>query len=164
MFHNVYVVPLTRTDTPFTFELPVAVEHAVLEFKDTDAHYDLFDDRSWASLVPAHQGRVKLGSPPQEFDVGLFSDLACLDTARRALTKMRDGSRETSAEAERCFGQVRQAIECMADVALEPTVIGCDAGGACGPGASGDKVDHRCRNWEQVRNFVEENQAAWGTV
>ncbi|KAJ7242467.1 hypothetical protein C8J57DRAFT_1142485 [Mycena rebaudengoi] len=156
--------PLNHADTPFTSELPVAVEHAVLQFKAADGHYDLFDDLNWAALVHAHQGRVRLGSPQQEFEVGLFSDLACLDTARRALTKMRDGSREASAAAERCFGQLRQVIECMADIALEPAEIGCDEVGACGPGASGDKVDHRCRNWVQVRKFVDENQAAWGTV
>ncbi|KAJ7232233.1 hypothetical protein C8J57DRAFT_1383888 [Mycena rebaudengoi] len=142
--------PLNHADTPFTSELPVVVEHAVLQFKTADG--------------PLRPGRVKLGSPQQEFEVGLFSDLACLDTARRALTKMRDGSRETSAVAERCFGQLRQVIECMADIALEPAKIGCNEAGTCGPGASGDKVDHRCRNWVQVRKFVEENQAAWGTV
>lgn len=155
---------LNPADTPFTFELPVTVEHAVLQFKAADGHYDLFNDLNWAALVPAHQGRVKLGSPQQEFEVGLFSDLACLDTARRTLKKMRDGSREASAVAERCFGQLRQVIECMANITLEPAIIGCDEAGACGPGASGDKVDHRCRNWVQVWKFVEENQAAWGTV
>ncbi|KAJ7149677.1 hypothetical protein C8R46DRAFT_1125756 [Mycena filopes] len=155
---HLYPAPLTHADKPLAFELPLAVKHAVLEFKAADGQYDLFNDLSWASLVPPNQGRVTLGSPPQEYEVALFSDLACLDTARRALTAMRDGSRTASPEAERCFGQLRQVIQCMTDVALEPAIIGCDLSGACGPGASGDKVDHRCRDWVQVREFVEGNR------
>ncbi|KAJ7174878.1 hypothetical protein C8R46DRAFT_891920, partial [Mycena filopes] len=150
-------------------ELPLTVDHAVLQFHRDDGTYDLAQDLHWEALLPAHGGRVKLGSgsesPLQAFEVALFNDLACLDTIRRALAQMRNGShRVTSVEAERCFGQLRQVVECMADTALEPAIMGCDAEGVCGPGASGHGVDHRCRDSAQVRRFVEDNQAGWGVV
>ncbi|KAJ7225114.1 hypothetical protein B0H12DRAFT_1240693 [Mycena haematopus] len=65
-------------DALIASEKALAVEHAVLEF-NFGKHYNITDDAEWATLLPPHKGRVKLGIPPEEFDVGLFGYLACLE-------------------------------------------------------------------------------------
>ncbi|KAJ7227603.1 hypothetical protein B0H12DRAFT_1030340 [Mycena haematopus] len=142
--------------------MPLAVEHAVLDF-NFGKHYNITDDAEWATLLPPHNGRIKLGTPPEEFDVGLFSDLACLETIRRAFLQLRAGARKPFAEAEVCLGQTRQAIMCNSDLTLEPAYLVCESREKCAPAATGDQVAHQCRNWAQVRKYVEDNQASWDT-
>ncbi|KAJ7203062.1 hypothetical protein GGX14DRAFT_369707, partial [Mycena pura] len=139
--------------------LPLSVEPAILEFI-SEERYHIENDTEWATLVPAHRARVRLGAPPQELGVALFSDLACLDVVRRAFLQMRSGAIAASPAAEACLGQLRQAIVCTADSTLEPARIVCEDVGRCGGAASGETA-HRCRNWAQVREFVEANQATW---
>ncbi|KAJ7225113.1 hypothetical protein B0H12DRAFT_1030619, partial [Mycena haematopus] len=63
-----------------------------------------------------------------------------------------------------CLGQTRHAISiCNSDFTLEPSLV-CDAREKCAPAATGDRVAHECRNWVQVRKFVEDNQASWDTI
>ncbi|KAJ7487018.1 hypothetical protein FB451DRAFT_775893 [Mycena latifolia] len=141
-------------------ELPLTVDNAVLEFV-FGQHYNIENDTDWATLTPPHYGRVKLGE--QEFDVGMYSDMECLDTIRAAYVAMRGGAQLRSEAAEMCLGQIRQAILCTADPTLERTTIMCKDG-VCpldGAVATGNHVDHKCRDWTQVRAFVEDNQAAW---
>jgi hypothetical protein len=73
---------------------------------------------------------------------------------------MRDGARVASPAAEACLGQIRQAISCTADITLESTTPECD-GENSAAAASGQFVDHKCRDWVQVRNYVEDNQKMW---
>ncbi|KAF9461368.1 hypothetical protein BDZ94DRAFT_1263860 [Collybia nuda] len=153
---------LSLHDSPLASELPISVSAVTLKFL-FGKHYDITKDEEWATLVPENHGRVRLGSAQQEFDVALYSDLQCLDTIRIAFVKMRDGSSVRSPEAERCLGIIRQAILCTADITLEPATLVCqDSEVECTRAeATGDNVDHRCRNWVQVREFVEQNQAGW---
>lgn len=107
---------------------------------------------------------MRLGAAQEEFDVGMYTDLQCLDTIRAAYVSMRDGARVPSPAAEACLGHVRQAILCTADITLEPAHLVCKDGECplSSAVASGQFVDHKCRDWVQVRQYVEENQASWG--
>ncbi|KAJ6559926.1 hypothetical protein B0H19DRAFT_945162 [Mycena capillaripes] len=140
--------------------MPLPVEHAVLDFI-FGKHYNITDDAEWATLLPPHSGRVRLGMPHEEFNVGLFSDLACLENIRRAFLLLREGAHEPFAEAEACLGQMRQAIMCNSDLTLEPAYLVCEGEDKCAPAATGDHIAHRCRNWVQVREFVQDNQMSW---
>ncbi|KAJ7776912.1 hypothetical protein DFH07DRAFT_877083 [Mycena maculata] len=147
-------------ESPRASELPLSVGSTVFTFVfGKQYHYE--NDTEWATLIPPYHGHVKLGSPQLEFGVAMYSDLQCLDTVRHAIVQMRNGSTTSSRAAEDCFGQLRQAIDCTADITLEPAFIVCDSDGKCGAGASGDYVNHKCHNWAQVREFVEHNQATW---
>lgn len=145
-------------DAPLASEAPLAVQHAALEFA-FGKHYNITADAEWDTLLPPHGAQITLES--EEFDVGLFSDLGCLQTIRHAFLLLRNGATgESFAAAEACLGQIRQAIMCNSDLTLEPAYLVCDAEEKCAPAATGDHVAHRCRNWAQVREFVEENQAS----
>ncbi|KAJ7457394.1 hypothetical protein FB451DRAFT_1047399, partial [Mycena latifolia] len=144
--------------------LPLSVGSATLEFI-SGKHYNIANASEWATLVPPHHGRVKLGSPQQEFDIAIYSDIECLDTIRNAFITMRDGSGAPSKAAEECLGQIRQAILCTADLTLEPAVVVCEDASQmteCDNISSGEHVRHLCRDWVQVRKFVETNQGNWG--
>lgn len=152
---------MSLRNTPLASELPISLDTVALMFQ-FGKHYDISKDAEWATLIPSNRGRVRLGSPQQEFDIALYSDLQCLDTIRAAFVQMRDGSSIRSPEAEHCLGIIRQAILCTGDITLEPATLVCNGEEGCtNAEATGDNVDHRCRNWVQVREFVEENQARW---
>ncbi|KAJ7654238.1 hypothetical protein B0H17DRAFT_886955, partial [Mycena rosella] len=142
--------------------LPISLGTATLEFL-FGKHYNIANDADWATLVPSNHGRVRLGAAQEEFDVAMYTDLECLDTIRAAYVVMRDGARVRSEAAEACLGQIRQAILCTADTTLEPADVICKDGKcpASSAVATGEFVDHKCRDWTQVRDFVESNQAAW---
>lgn len=125
-------------------------------------HYNITDDVEWSTLIPRNHGRVRLGSTQTEFNVALYADLECLNTIRAVFVAMQDGQHIQSLEAERCLHVIRQSILCTADITLEPAEISCEGTGECTNAvASGNNVDHKCRNWVQVRNFVDQNQAGW---
>ncbi|KAJ7127867.1 hypothetical protein C8R44DRAFT_778931 [Mycena epipterygia] len=150
-------------ERPFASELPLSVGAATLEFI-FGKHYNIANETEWATLIPPNHGRVRLGAAQEEFDVAMYTDLECLDTIRAIYVQMRDGAQVRSEAAEACLGQIRQAILCTADITLEPTHIICKEDGECllsGAVASGQFVDHKCRDWVQVREFVEANQASW---
>jgi hypothetical protein len=148
---------------PLRTELPLTVGPATLEFI-FGQHYNIANEAEWATLIPANHGRVRLGADLQEFDVAMYTDLQCLATIRAAYASMRDGARVASPAAEACLGQIRQAILCTADITLEPTTPECDEEKCplTSAAASGQFVDHKCRDWVQVRNYVEDNQKMWG--
>ncbi|KAJ7641812.1 hypothetical protein FB45DRAFT_1022543 [Roridomyces roridus] len=154
---------LNIDEHPLDSELPLPIGAATLEFI-FGKHYDIADSTAWATLFPhpEHGGRVRLED--KEFDVGMYTDLKCLDVIRSAYVRMRSGAQVRDEAAEACLGHIRQAILCTADITLEPTKIHCTEDGECplkGATASGEYLDHRCRDWTQVRQFVEDNQAGW---
>ncbi|KAF7295719.1 hypothetical protein MIND_01112400 [Mycena indigotica] len=149
-------------------QLPLTVQPATLKFVFGE-HYNITKPEEWASLIPPHDGRVRLGEGA-EFGVGMYQDMRCLDVIRAAFVRMRDtGSTERDERAEACFGHIRQAIACTADITLEPAKVKCSKDEETGKVvcpvisavATGNRVDHRCRDWNQVRAFVEENQKSW---
>ncbi|KAJ7696863.1 hypothetical protein B0H14DRAFT_3039899 [Mycena olivaceomarginata] len=141
------------------FDAPLASEAPLANSPSETLQHHITADAEWDTLLPPHGAQITLGS--EEFDVGLFSDLGCLQTIRDAFLLLRNGATgESFAAAEACLGQIRQAIMCNSDLTLEPAYLVCDAEEKCAPAATGDHVAHRCRNWAQVREFVEENQAS----
>ncbi|KAJ3825045.1 hypothetical protein EV361DRAFT_950156 [Lentinula raphanica] len=179
---NVYSIHKIRTSQavqnppiiPLALELPLPLNPVVLNFLFAQ-HYEITNDTEWATLIPDKGTHVHLPShhSSQEFEVALYHDLHCLNIIRSVFVSMRDGSTAHSPEAEQCLGTIRQAILCTADVTLEPAELVCydddeSDGGLeeeekewctnVGPEASGNNVDHRCRDWVQVREFVQKNQ------
>ncbi|KAJ7101440.1 hypothetical protein B0H15DRAFT_816104 [Mycena belliarum] len=145
------------TGAPLPSELPLSLAPAALEFV-FGMHYNIENTTEWATLVPPNHGRVRLAGA--EYDIAMYRDLECLDTIRTAYVAMRGGARVRSTAAEACLGQIRQAILCTADTTLERAMVEC-AEPPCPASAAvatGNHVDHKCRDWSQVRAFVETNQ------
>ncbi|KAJ7187311.1 hypothetical protein C8R46DRAFT_287819 [Mycena filopes] len=145
-------------------ELPGYFRPAVLTFAApaTDAlHYPLTSDAAWASTVAPKRGFVRLGPAGAPTALATYHQLHCVNGIRFAYVAARDGLFR-SAEARRgafghvnhCFDLLRQGVLCRADTTL--TRVGAEG--------EGGATTRRCRDWAQVRAFVDENHAFWEGV
>ncbi|KAK0207018.1 hypothetical protein DFS33DRAFT_1318472 [Desarmillaria ectypa] len=145
-------------------ELPERINDAVLRFEF--GNYSITSDDEWASLFPPHGGQVLLDG--SKYDVSLYLQLRCLDTVRVAFVTLRDVFNGQSTvrtidsvdfkETEYCLDVLRQTVICTADITLEPGEVVVLPDGSTDMAATGNHVDHICKDWAQVREFVEKNQ------
>ncbi|KAF7315975.1 hypothetical protein MIND_00114500 [Mycena indigotica] len=143
--------------TYYPSSLPLSVSQAAMEFSPTEK-YALNASADWASLIPHGQGWVQLGKERQPFAVSMYHQLHCLNGLRVALrTPKTSRSPQFNSHTNHCFNYLRQLLLCKADTTLEPTKITQTGDGKVRAAASGDNVVHVCRNWVQIRRFVEEN-------
>lgn len=118
-----------------------------MTFNDT-THYGLHDVREWESLTPPGNGWVVLEPGPRAYAVTMYHQLHCLNSMRYDLTQSKIGKNATVAElghAHHCYNYIRQGLQCGLDLTLEPT-----HGGTGG-------ITHVCRDWVQVRAYMEQN-------
>lgn len=126
-------------------------------------NYGLHDSHHWQMLLPPNWNRIHLDNSNTTTELAMYSQLQCLNTIRAAIatlsdpTLMANATQSTWSNAERCFGQVRQAVLCSADITLEPTYrkypkVGKDWYGIS---ATGMGEYHRCYDWAAVRRLTE---------
>lgn len=148
-------------DVPDQF--PMDIQKATLVF-EPNSRFSLIDDKAWAALFPPNKGFVRLGPNGRPFGTALYHQLHCVNGIRFDYTVARDGlvtDREVlkskMGHINHCFQFLRQSIMCKADTTLIPldryngSVI---LNGFGGP-------PHRCRDWEQLRSYVEDNVRQW---
>jgi hypothetical protein len=142
-------------------ELPGYFRPAALTFEAPDIHYPLDDHHKWASIVPPLRGFVRLGAEGTPFSISLFHQLHCVNGVRFSYVAARDGLFKTEkARAEafghvnHCFDVIRQSILCKADTTLVPV----------GARNTTAPVTRRCRDWSQVREFVDDNHEFWRDI
>ncbi|KAF9218572.1 hypothetical protein BS17DRAFT_762184 [Gyrodon lividus] len=107
-------------------------------------------------MIPRGKGFLQLGREGQIYELSLYHQLHCLDGLRRAFLAGSCEAEHMAWHIHHCLNHLRQSILCAADTTLEPAsdyVIN----GKHTPGASGMNVVHRCRDWEQVREYAERN-------
>ncbi|KAK0190440.1 hypothetical protein F5146DRAFT_1000469 [Armillaria mellea] len=148
-------------------EFPERINDAVLRFDF--GNYSITSDDEWASLFPPRGGQVLLDGI--KYDISLYLQLKCLDTVRVAFVTLRDVFNSGSAthaidsvdfkETEYCLDVLRQTVICIADITLEPGEVVVLPDGSTDMAATGNHVEHICKDWVQVRKFVEKNQESW---
>nr|GAT56699.1 predicted protein [Mycena chlorophos] len=137
--------------------LPLQVAPAAMNFSWTD-RYSIEADEEWASLIPYGHGWVRLGVEKEAFAVSMYHQLHCLNGIRTALLIPREGhTPQLESHTNHCFNYLRQLLLCKLDTTLEPTIIAPAGEGKVKASASGENVVHICRDWAQVRRFVENN-------
>ncbi|KAJ7259364.1 hypothetical protein C8J57DRAFT_1185195 [Mycena rebaudengoi] len=148
----------------FPRQLPLSVGHAAMWFNQTNRYY-LNSTSDWKSVLPPGNGWVKLGPENRPFSISMYHQMHCMIGIRHALYLSSVGY-ESEAVAARshtnhCFNYLQQLLLCRADTTLKRTRVIKLPDGRVGAGASGNGVLHICRDWTQVRHFVEENVAQW---
>jgi hypothetical protein len=130
------------------------MQPVALEVVDSN-RYGMHDDNDWASVIPVGHGFVKLGD---YYAVSMYHQIHCLNSFRKMFNG-RNASRfeHDSMHALHCLSYLRQMVLCNADATLEPTFTGRNVDGRQTTAAYGTGVTHQCRNWVQVREFVEGN-------
>ncbi|EIW81726.1 hypothetical protein CONPUDRAFT_54070 [Coniophora puteana RWD-64-598 SS2] len=152
-------LPIEYLSNTKNARLPIALQDVALAFEFTDdTRYDLDSAETWRSLVPPKTaGFVHLGEDATPYSVSMYHSLHCLATIRRALS-------EADNHSDHCFDYLTQLLSCKADSTLEqivqPQGMDNDGNKSAVPAwaGSGSGVVHRCRDWTQIRSFVEKNR------
>ncbi|KAJ7763464.1 hypothetical protein B0H16DRAFT_1414193 [Mycena metata] len=141
-------------------EVPGYFRPAAMTFEAPDTQYPLDDDHKWGSIVAPKRGFIRLGSEGAPVSLSVYHQLHCVNGIRFAYVATRDGLFKTEkaraasfGHVNHCFDLLRQSMLCKADTTLIPAGLATQAG-----------VTRRCRDWEQVRGFVDENHAFWKDV
>ncbi|PCH39112.1 hypothetical protein WOLCODRAFT_84993 [Wolfiporia cocos MD-104 SS10] len=115
-------------------------------------------DSDWENLLPSGDGFIYLPSDGEHYLLSHYHQLHCL-RAIRTYVLARDNLTESAiVHVDHCLIYLRQMALCSADVTLEPashrqmTTDGRVVNTVTGVG-----ITHRCKDWEQVRNYVEQN-------
>ncbi|KAF7312836.1 hypothetical protein MKEN_00967500 [Mycena kentingensis (nom. inval.)] len=136
--------------------LPLDVDEAAMMFVTPD-FYALNASLHWASLIPCGHGWVRLGEAREPFAVSMYHQIHCLNGIRSALlSPPSERTPHGDGHMNHCFNYLRQLLVCRADTTLEPTQI-IRKDGKVFAAASGEGVVHKCRDWTQIRRFVEDN-------
>ncbi|KAJ4473267.1 hypothetical protein C8J55DRAFT_562800 [Lentinula edodes] len=136
-------------------QVPGSHSLATLTVQNDDSTYPLTDDKKWASIVPPKHGFVRLGPLGTPFAIAMYHQLHCVNGIRFAYVAARDElfkhvkDREDAFQhVNHCFDIIRQSLLCKADTTLIP--LGPDK-----------QHTRRCRDWTQVRGFVDDNHRFW---
>ncbi|KAJ7302447.1 hypothetical protein DFH08DRAFT_73561 [Mycena albidolilacea] len=141
-------------------EVPGYFQPAAMTLEAPDTQYPLDDDHKWASIVPNKRGFIRHGAKGVPISISLYHQLHCVNGIRFAYVATRDGLFKTEkaraasfAHVNHCFDLLRQSMLCKSDTTLIPVNASSQAG-----------VTRRCRDWEQVRKFVDENHEFWRDI
>jgi hypothetical protein len=126
-------------------------------------NYGLHNSDHWQTLLPPNWNRLRLGNSNTRTELAMYSQLQCLNTIRVAIitlsdpTLMANATQSTWSNAESCFGQVRQAVLCSADITLEPTFRKYPKVSEDWYAISTTGIGeyHRCYDWAAVHRLTE---------
>ena len=136
----------------YPLQLPIQVQ-SVVQVTEQSERYGIYDAEDWHSLLPPKHGYVALGPNHREFGVSMYHQLHCLNTLRIASIH----NNTEFGHISHCLDYLRQAILCQADTTLEESEVDVRPDGVLDSGATGLGVTHICRDWTQIRRFVETN-------
>ena len=130
----------------------------------------MHNEDDWSTIIPNH-GFVLLDSPSEEADengrafyaVSMYHQLHCLNGFRRLTVAAMNGtmSQHNVDHAAHCLSYLRQLLLCQADTALEPARLATTVSGGKTQAVYGEGTTHQCKDWTQVRAFVEKNYQLW---
>ncbi|KAJ2917362.1 hypothetical protein MD484_g3059, partial [Candolleomyces efflorescens] len=127
-------------------------------FEPTE-HYGINDVREWESLSPGLNGWVYLtsGGKATPYALSMFHRVHCLNFIRYYLKGSKNGNTPTADEkghANHCYNYIKDTLLCGSDITLEPRIV---EQVSCENPAPAASIPHVCRDWAQVRNFIEDN-------
>ncbi|EIW81760.1 hypothetical protein CONPUDRAFT_72158 [Coniophora puteana RWD-64-598 SS2] len=127
---------------------------------DGKQEYGLYSDSGWDSLVSARERFIVTNSSLQVYQISLYHQHQCLNTLRQSLIAASEGcSPPNRPLVETCLNYLRQAIQCNADIGLEPGSGVIPLNGKEIVGASGTGLPRVCKDCEQLWEWVESNQS-----
>ncbi|KAK7045125.1 hypothetical protein R3P38DRAFT_2766657 [Favolaschia claudopus] len=146
-------------------ELPIRPRPAAMKIEATE-HYGLEADEDWVSLMPSRRGFgfVRLGERRLPLEPSIYHQLHCLSSLRQLVVHGVSNDTETYWHIQHCLNSLRQAILCNADTTLEPSFMYQLSDHTSKPASSGMGVIHTCKDWTQIRSFVEDNQALYSDI
>ncbi|ETW74672.1 hypothetical protein HETIRDRAFT_332577 [Heterobasidion irregulare TC 32-1] len=165
LVHLLFLPIITLALAGKVVELPVSLPTSALKF-EASTRYGLESDEEWHTIMPRGKGFVRLGPNTLPFEVSLYHQIHCLEHLRRTFvdSSCLDDDESAAWHTHHCLNYLHQAIICNADTTLEPSYVLELQNGRKVPAASGIDVVHRCRDWEKLRNVLEDNYDRYSHV
>ncbi|GBE89270.1 hypothetical protein BKA93DRAFT_829975 [Sparassis latifolia] len=120
-------------------------------------------DAEWRSLLPSGEGFLYLPSDGEHYLVSHYHQLHCLRSLRMYFLKHDNLSEADWGHVDHCLIYLHQMLLCNVDLTLEPANHKqLTPDGRLTNAVTGIDVTHRCKDWAQVRGFMESNYEQWG--
>ncbi|PPQ74089.1 hypothetical protein CVT26_006491 [Gymnopilus dilepis] len=127
-----------------------------------DKSYILTSDSAWKSLLPHNKGINPGSQHGDNMQVALYQQLGCLDAIRLSLLNLYNMTADDQSQppdfskTEACFGTIRQALLCSADITLEKPERFIPATNDTPPSLyiTGLGILHRCTNWQALHSLI----------
>lgn len=160
-YNSLTYVDVSRSKHPTT--LPLNIESAALVFNDTDEHYGVDQPEDWLSIIPEGHGFVSVDG--SLYQLSAFHEIHCLMGWRQYYNTILSGGEleaHSYRHSEHCASHLTQIKLCSGDLTLEPTRTAINAAsGRRVHVVTADGITHTCRNWVQVREWMEDNFNVW---
>ncbi|KZT01797.1 uncharacterized protein LAESUDRAFT_815696 [Laetiporus sulphureus 93-53] len=143
-------------------EFPIHVRPAALTTTKSSRLGLYGPDSDWDSLLPSGDGFIYQPADGQHYLLSHYHQLHCLRALRTYFLARANLTERAVVHVDHCLIYLRQLALCSADVTLEPAVhMQLTTDGRVASTVTGVGVTHRCHDWAQVREYVEENYAEW---
>ena len=126
-----------------------------------DLRFGLYDHDNWAELNPPSSGFVINLHTNESYLVTYYHSIHCLDSVRKLIARTGNLTALDEEHAGHCLDYLRQILTCHADDTMEPMVDGEALDGAKVRVVQGWGTEHVCRDWTQLRAFVDKNFESW---
>ena len=142
-------------------EFPITIDAAALTTTKT-SRFGLFaSDTDW-DLLPPGDGFIYLPEHDMHYIVSHYHQLHCLRSIRKYFLSRDALSPIDVGHVNHCLIYLRQMVMCNVDVTLEPASHKqLTPDGRVTNAVTGVGVVHRCRNWEQVEEYMVKNYEDW---
>ncbi|KAI0362155.1 hypothetical protein OH77DRAFT_1432824 [Trametes cingulata] len=118
-----------------------------------------------SSLMPPGYGFIYDPIRQEHLFVAHYHQLHCLHALRTLFLKRDNLTEGQRGHVDHCFMYLHQALLCNVDTTLEPaTHKQKTADGKVVNAVTGFDVTHRCKDWGQLRTYMEENYAEWAST
>ncbi|KAL7283430.1 hypothetical protein ACG7TL_002860 [Trametes sanguinea] len=143
-------------------ELPLSLKPALLT-THTSPRLGMYANDS--AIMPSGYGFIYDEDRDAHLMVAHFHQLHCLHVFRTALLKHGNLTRGHLSHVDHCFMYLHQIILCNADPTLEPATHKQKThDGKIVNAVTGFNVTHRCKDWGQLRDYMEDNYAQWSST
>jgi len=153
---------ISRTKHPTS--IPLRIQPAAYVFNDTSDHYGLDQPEDWISIIPKGHGFVDVAG--SIYQLSAFHEIHCLMGWRQYYSNIFAGGEleeHSYRHNEHCASHMTQLKLCSADMTLEPTKTKIsERSGRRVHVVTEDGITHVCRDWIQLRDWMEANFELWG--
>ncbi|TFK55497.1 hypothetical protein OE88DRAFT_1691908 [Heliocybe sulcata] len=149
---------LSDTHDSGLVKFPVPVRPAALTTIKSERLGLDADEEDWDSILPQGEGFIYLEQEKMHYIVSQYHQLHCLRSLRHYFIKRNDLQLIDAGHVNHCLIYLRQMVLCSSDVTLEPASHRQRLpDGRLTNAVTGVGVTHRCKDWQQVREYTEWN-------
>ncbi|EMD34964.1 hypothetical protein CERSUDRAFT_124975 [Gelatoporia subvermispora B] len=145
-----------------TLELSINLREAAMTIVKSP-RFGLFSNESdWTPLLPRGEGFLYHPDTDAHFLVSHYHQLHCIRSLRHYFNKRDSLDAMDIGHVNHCLIYLRQMVLCNVDMTLEPaTHKQLAPDGRVTNAVTGVDVTHRCKDWAQLREYMEDNYEQW---